>query len=116
MVLQQFFNNFFYAFQLELAQKHTEDIPNICMVLGRTRLIITTIHNISRYMGGNFEHIKEWDAFKKKYQFFFSEGAVIRTKCNSKIETETIVIWNQYPRAQKTNKKNSTKNETNIYN
>lgn len=58
------FQKFCFAFQLELAQKHTEDIPNICMVLGRTRLI-TTIHNISRYMDGNFEHIKEWDALKK---------------------------------------------------
>lgn len=41
----------------------------------------------------------------KKYQILFPEGAVIRTKCNSKIETKTIVIWTQYPRAQKTNKK-----------
>lgn len=45
----------------------------------------------------------------KKYQIFFSEGAVIRTKCNSKIETKTIVIWTQYPRAQKTNEKNQRK-------
>lgn len=72
MVLQQFFNNFVYAFQLELAQKHTEDIPNICMVLGRTRLI-TTIHNISRYMDGNFEHIKRMGCILKNTKFCFQK-------------------------------------------
>lgn len=67
-------------------------------------------------MDGNFEHIKEWDALKK-YQILFSvKGAVIRTKYNSKIETQTIVIWAQYAITQKTNKKNSTKNKTNMYN